>query len=150
MTLPQALAAVVSGEDAAIFAYSVAGAHVAGGGRRKALAGLDAHRSNRDRASAGIVAASATPPGAAAAYELPVTVDSPDTARELMALVDNRLVGLYADLAEASTGPDRRWAARAGAECAMRAVAWGAAPQAFPTGSSAAAVTSAGPSPSAG
>lgn len=135
MTPSEALAAVVSGEDAAIFGYSVAGAHLADGGRRRALTGLDAHRANRDRAAADLVAASATPPPPAPAYELPADVDSAAAARALMALVDNRLVGLYADAAAATTDADRRWAARTGAECAMRAVTWGAPPQAFPTGS---------------
>ncbi len=134
MTASAAWAQVVSGEDAAVYAYSVAGARLGSEARRKALAGLDAHRANRDRAAAFIVAASATPPGSATAYELPIAVDSPQSARALLALVDNRLVGLYADAAEATTGPDRRWAARTAAECATRAVTWGAAPQAFPTG----------------
>ena len=134
MTAGDAWAQVVAGEDAAVYAYSVAGAQLSSGGRRKALAGLDAHRSNRDRAAASTLSASASPPGSATAYELPIPVDSAQSAKALMALVDNRLVGLYADAAEASSGPDRRWAARTAAECATRAVTWGSAPQAFPTG----------------
>jgi hypothetical protein len=134
MTEQQALAALVSGIDAAIYGYSVAGAHVTGGARRRALAGLDSHRANRDRAASMIVAASATPPGSATAYTFPTPVDSPASARTLMALVDNRLVGLYADAAAGLAGGDRRWAARTAAECAMRAVAWGEESQAFPTG----------------
>jgi hypothetical protein len=51
-----------------------------------------------------------------------------------MALVDNRLVALYADAAATLATADRRWAARTAAECAMRAVTWGEEPQAFPTG----------------
>ena len=147
MSVQPALAALVAGQDAAIYAYSVAGAHVAGKGRRKALVGLDAHRMNRERAASLIVADAGTPPGSATAYTLPGPVDSPASARALMALVDNRLVGLYADAAASVNGPDRRWAAQTAAECAMRAVGWGAAPQAFPTGP---AVSSAGPTPGAG
>lgn len=133
MTPVEAWTAVVSGEDAAVFAYSVAGAR--SNSRAKALSGLDAHRANRDRASAMVVESDATPPAPAAAYEFPFAVDSAKAARRLMALVDNRLVALYADAAEASAGAQRRWAARTGAENATRAVSWGAASQAFPTGS---------------
>jgi hypothetical protein len=70
-----------------------------------------------------------------------------------MALVDNRLVGVYADAAEAADGATRRWAARMAAEAATRAVAWGADSQAFPTGGDITgdAVTGeAGPTPGAG
>jgi hypothetical protein len=147
MTVPPALAALVAGEDAAVYAYSVAGAHVAGARRRQALVGLDTHRANRDRAASLIVAAGAVPPGSAVAYTLPGPLDTPAAARALMALVDNRLVGLYADAAAALTGADRKWAAQTAAECAMRAVDWGAAPQAFPAGPP---VSSPSPSPSGG
>ncbi len=136
MTAVEAWQAVVAGEDAAVFAYSVAGARVGAGARKKAVNGLDAHRSHRDRASAMVVAADTAPPAPAPAYEFPFEVDSSSSARDLMALVDNRLVALYADAAEASAGDDRRWAGRMAAECATRAVSWGAIPQAFPVGSS--------------
>lgn len=134
MTSAEAWSAVVSGEDAAVFAYSVAGARVSASARPRALNGLDAHRSHRDRAAAMVVASGGSPPAPAAAYDFPFPVDSARAARRLMALVDNRLVGAYADAAEATAGDERRWAARIGAENATRAVAWGADPQAFPTG----------------
>lgn len=133
MTPVEAWSAVVSGEDAAVFAYSVAGAR--SNSRSKALNGLDAHRAHRDRASAMVVEQGGTPPAPAAAYAFPFAVDSAKAARRLMALVDNRLVGLYADAAEAASGAPRRWAARTAAENATRAVSWGATSQAFPTGS---------------
>jgi len=133
----EAWAAVVEGEDAAVYAYSVAGAQVSGGGRRKALAGLEAHRADRSRAASIVVALGGTPPPAAAAYDLPADVDQPSVARDTMADVDNALVATYADAAAASDGDDRRWAARTASECAVRAVVWGAPPQAFPAPTSA-------------
>lgn len=138
MTPVEAWSAVVSGEDAAVYAYSVAGARVRGGGRNRALTGLDAHRANRSRAAARVVEQGGTPPASASSYEFPFEVADADSARRLMAYVDNGLVGTYADAAAASpsgsgeAGADRRWAARTGAECATRAVAWGTSPQAFP------------------
>jgi hypothetical protein len=131
MTPGEAWSAVVSGEDAAVWAYSVAGARA--GRSREVLAGLDAHRASRDRAAALAVADGTTPPPAAPAYDLGGPVDGAARARAVLADVDNALVGLYAQAAAASSATDRRWAARTGADCAVRAVTWGAAPQAFPT-----------------
>lgn len=132
MTALEAWTAVVEGEDAAVYAYSVAGAQVSGGGRRKALAGLEAHRANRSRAASTVAGLGGTPPPAAAAYDLPEGIEDPTVARSTMAGVDNALVATYADAAAASDGGDRRWAARTASECAVRAVVWGAEPQAFP------------------
>ena len=73
-----------------------------------------------------VVATGGTPPAAAASYQLPFRAGSPARARDLMAVLDNALVGPYADAAAATSGDDRRWAARTAAECAVRAVAWGA------------------------
>ena len=133
MTAPDALSAVVAGEDAAIYAYGVAGARLSGAARRRALAGLDSHRAHRSQAAAKLAAADGTVPGAAAAYTLPADVSTPKGARSALAAVDNALVATYADAAAALSAGDRRWAARAGAEYATSAVAWGADPQAFPT-----------------
>lgn len=132
MTPIEAWTAVVAGEDAAVYAYSVAGARVGDSARRRALAGLDAHRASRSRAAAAVVAAGGTAPSAAAAYELPDDVSTPRGARAAMASVDVALVATYADAAAATTSDDRRWAARTAADCAVRAVGWGAEPQAFP------------------
>lgn len=132
MTPIEAWSAVVEGEDAAIYAYSVAGGRVSAGARRRALAGLDAHRASRSRAAAAVVAAGGTAPAAPAAFELPDDVATARGARAAMASVDTALVATYADAAAAATGDDRRLAARTAADCAVRAVAWGAAPQAFP------------------
>ena len=153
MTPAEAWAAVVAGEDAAVYAYSVAGARVPAGARGRALAGLDAHRAPRDRATALLVKAGGTPSPPPAAYALPVDPARAREARRLLALVDNRLVALYADAAEAEQGPARRWSARMAAEAASRAVAWGAEPQAFPTGevdAPAAVTPAASPTPAAG
>ena len=133
MTAVETLTALVAGEDAAIYAYQVAGARVPSGGRRRALAGLDSHRSHRLAAVALLTAAGGTVPGAAPAYDLPDDVSKAKGARAALAAVDNALVAVYADAAAALVGDDRRWAARVGAEYATSAVTWGADPQAFPT-----------------
>lgn len=133
MTPVDAWIAVVAGEDAAIYAYSIAGGRVSGGDRRRALAGLEAHRRRRSRAASIVTASGGTPPAAAPAYDLPDTVAKARAARRLMADVDVALVPLYADAAGASADDDRRWAARCAADSATSAVAWGSEPQAFPS-----------------
>lgn len=132
MTPVEALAAVVAGEDAAIYAYEVAGARLGSGPRRRALTGLDAHRAHRSKAAALLAAAGGEVPGAAAAYDLPDDVAKPAAAKATLAAVDNALVATYADAAAALSGDERRWAVRAAAQYATSAVTWGARPQAFP------------------
>lgn len=132
MTAIEAWSAVVVGEDAAVQAYSVAGAQFSGADRRTAQAGLDAHRRHRTRAAEAVAAAGGQAPSAAESVVLPQDIRRPRVARALLAAVDLALVGVYADAAAASTGEDRRWAARSAAECAAAAVTWGAPTQAFP------------------
>ncbi|MCX6431626.1 MAG: DUF4439 domain-containing protein [Actinobacteria bacterium] len=131
MTPVEAWTAVVTGEDAAIYAYSIAGAQVPAGPRQRAVAGLTAHRSNRSRAA---VELGGTPPPSSAGYVLPADVSTARGARAAMAGVDNALVAVYADAAAAAGADARRWAARTAAEYAVRAIGWGAEPQAFPAG----------------
>lgn len=133
MTPVEAWSAVVAGEDAAVYAYSLAGALLPTDARRRALAGLDEHRAARSRAAGLVTAAGGVAPPAAASYDLPGPVRTARQARDLMAQVDNALVAVYADAAGATAGPDRLWAARTGAANGARAVTWGAASQAFPT-----------------
>lgn len=133
MTPAEAWSAVVAGEDAAIYAYSVAGARVSGTDRRRALSGLEAHRRRRSRAAAIVTAAGGTPPPGAAQYELPDNVAKARASRRLMADVDVAMVAMYADAAASSTEEDRRWAARCAADSATSAVSWGQEPQAFPS-----------------
>lgn len=133
MSAEQAWSAVVTSEDAAIYAYSVAGARVASSERRQAQAGLDAHRQRRSRAANLVRESGGSVPAGASAFALPADVDRPRVARRVLADVENALVAVYADAAAAATGPERRWAARAAVDCGVSAVAWGAAPQAFPT-----------------
>ena len=130
----EAWAAVVTGEDAAIYAYSVAGAQVPTGSRQRAVAGLTAHQSNRSRAAALITELGGTPPPGSAGYVLPADIATAKVARATMAGVDNALVAIYADAAAAADADVRRWAARTAAEYAVRAIGWGADPQAFPAG----------------
>jgi hypothetical protein len=129
MTPEEAVRAVISGEDAAVYAYGVIGPRLAGGGQRRARRAFDSHRAWRDLWQARMTDA-ITPP--AVAYDLPFPVTDADTARRLAIWVEESMVAVYADLAGAATGDERVDAVTAACECATRAVAWGAATQAFP------------------
>ena len=59
-------------------------------------------------------------------------VDSPESARALLADVEARLAAAYADLAAEVTSGDRRNAVLSACECSVRSVAWGGPTAAFP------------------
>lgn len=132
MTPEEATTAAVAGEDAAVYAYGLVGARLPSTSQPAALAALQVHRLRRDRLRADLVAAGATPPPAAVAYDPPFPVTDEASARRLAAVVEQRLVPVYADLAAATTGQARADAVRVARESATRAISWGAQPQAFP------------------
>lgn len=125
-----AIESAISGEDACIYAYGVIGAHVRGAAKDRARKALAEHRAWRDR----MQAQSPSIVAAAIAYDIPFPVEDPAAAKQLAVLVENRMVGLYADLAASVSGQAREDAVTAAMECATRAIAWGGLPQAFPQG----------------
>ena len=132
MTENEALAAVISGLDATIYAYGVSGAHLSGDAQDRALSGLRAARSERDLAASRLSAAGGTVPGAAAAYELDPQVTDEATAKQLLGNVETRMAGVWADLAAATSGDARSTAIDAALLTATRGTSWGVDPVAFP------------------
>ncbi|MEZ5116326.1 MAG: ferritin-like domain-containing protein [Candidatus Nanopelagicales bacterium] len=130
----EALEAAVAGEHAAVYAYGLVGGRLPADQQGRARSALDAHRARRDRLRARVVALGGTPPPAAIAYDPPFPVIDAESARALAAYVEDRLVPVYADLAAAVTGDERTEAVLTAREAAVRAVAWGGSPQAFPGG----------------
>jgi hypothetical protein len=130
--LLDALQAAVAGEHAAVWASGRAAGELRARRRGDALAELDAHRVARDELRAVIVALGAEPVEAAPAYVEPFPVDGPRAALALMAQVNGALAATYADLAAASEPAARRDPARSSVAAAVRAIAWGGDPQAFP------------------
>ncbi|MCU0284720.1 MAG: ferritin-like domain-containing protein [Candidatus Nanopelagicales bacterium] len=126
------LQAALAGEHAAVWAHGRAAGELSGRARTRALDGLDDHRRARDRLRAQLVALGAAPVEAAAAYVEPEPVDSPAGARALLAHVERALVPTYADLAAASPPAGRQPAAQSAARAGVRALGWGAVPEAFP------------------
>ena len=124
-----ALIAAIEGEQAALYAYGVAGPHLDANDRDLVLGALAAHRARiltlREAAD------DSAEPGAPGGY-LTGRIETSDQARALLAGVEARLASAYADLAGAVEGEQRTEAVLAACECATRAVGWGAVPEAFP------------------
>lgn len=125
----EALLAAIEGEEAALYAYGVAGPWLDARDRDLALGGLAAHRARvlLLRTSAADAVESGAPGGFVTG-----PVDSTASARSLLAVVEARLAATYADLAAAVTGGERRNAVLAACECSVRSIGWGAPPSAFP------------------
>lgn len=123
------LALVLDGTEAAVYAYGVVAARLTGTQESAAVRAMTAHRSQRDRLRARIIALGGDPGAAAAAYTPPFPVADAGSARRLAALVEDRLAGQWAGLAAATTSSARRAAAQQAQECAVRSVTWsGVAP----------------------
>jgi hypothetical protein len=123
------LLAAIEGEEAALYAYGVAGPWLDPPDRDLALGGLAAHRARV------LALRTAAPDGderGAPGGFVTGPVDSPDAARALLAGVEARLAATYADLAAAVTGGDRRNAVLSACECSARSIAWGGSTSAFP------------------
>ena len=128
-TVDTALQSAILGEEAAVYAYGVAGPWLEGNDRDLALGGLAAHRARVLvlRGSASDADESGAPGGFVSG-----PVDSAESARTLLAGVEARLAATYADLAAAVTGGERRNAVLSACECSVRSIAWGGSTAAFP------------------
>lgn len=144
MTTPvsreEALSATLADEYAATYGYGLIAAALIGIPRRRAQSAIDVHRVRRDQLRKTIIAIGQAPPNPAAAYDPPAPVDSAARAIALAAQIENGLSGSYSQLAAQSQGADRRTAALAAQETAVRAAAWTSSTQAFP-GTTARAIT---------
>jgi hypothetical protein len=130
------LQAALAGENACVYAYGLAGALLSGAGARSALAAIDAHRVRRDAIAARLVAASAAPTPAAAAYDPPFPVVDAASARRLAGTVEARLALVWSDVVAAAAGAHDpvllATAAAAVQEASVRAAGWTGSTTAFP------------------
>ena len=128
MSDSSALDAALAGELAACYAYGVIGGQSSGAWQRRATRALAAHEARRDDLQQRVGSQAVTP----AAFDLPFPVTDGASARRLAVTVEERLVGLYADLAVATRDAERAAAVSAGMDSATRAITWGGRPEAFP------------------
>jgi len=127
-----ALQALLSAENAAIFAFGALGPHLTGGQLTSAHSAFDLHRNQRDVLTDAIAARGAAPQAAEASYRLPFAVGDAASACRLAALVETRLTAVCAEAVSAASGDCRAFAAWALTQAALRAQAWGTPIAAFP------------------
>lgn len=128
----RALQAALAAEDAAIFGYGVAGAHLSGSRKSAAEQDWTGHNKARDSLTAMIAALGATPVAAQAFYRLPFAVHDASTATALAAYLEDGVTRAYLGLVAVSGRKWRTFGALAMQDSARRAAFWRGATQAFP------------------
>ena len=134
-TAPQATAALqaaLAAENAAIFGYGVAGAHLSGSRQSAATQDWTGHQQARDALAGMISALGATPGAAQAFYQLPFAVTSAATAAALAAYLEDGVTRAYLGLVAVSSATLRTFGATAMQAAAQRAAFWRGSTQAFP------------------
>jgi hypothetical protein len=127
-----ALQAALAAEDAAIYGYGVAGAHLAGAGHTVAEQYWTAHRQARDTLTAMISALHATPVAPSAYYGLPFPVGSAASARALGAHLESGVTAAYLGIVAVGDQRLRTFGALAAQTAAVRAAYWRGSTEAFP------------------
>lgn len=125
------LRAALAAENAAVFGYGVAGAHLAGPRRAAATAYWDDHREARD-ALAALLRARGQQQAAADAYRLPSGVHDAAEAVSLAVVLEDGVTAGYLGLVAAGDTRLRAFAARAMQDSAVRAAFWRGSAVAFP------------------
>ena len=127
-----ALQAALAAEDAAIFGYPVAGAHLSGSRKAAAVQDWTEHNEARDTLTAMISALGATPAAAQAFYQLPFAVTDAASAAKLAAYLEEGVTRAYLGLVAVSDRRLRMFGALAMQGPAERAAFWRGNTQAFP------------------
>jgi hypothetical protein len=132
VSLVQAMQAALAAEDAAIFGYGVAGAHLSGTRKTAAEQDWTGHTEARDTLTTMISALGATPVAAAAYYRLPFAVHNATTATALAAYLEDGVTRAYLGLVAVTGEKWRTFGALAMQASAQRAAFWRGTTQAFP------------------
>jgi uncharacterized protein DUF4439 len=132
VTARAALQAALAAEDAAIFGYGVAGAHLSGARQSAAEQDWTGHNEARDTLTAMISGLGATPVAAQAFYQLPFAVGDAASAAALAAYLEDGVTRAYLGLVAVSNQRLRTFGALAMQSSAERAAFWRGRTQAFP------------------
>ena len=127
-----ALQAALAAEDAAIFGYGVAGAHLSGNRKSAAEQDWTGHNEARDTLAAMISALGAAPVAAQAFYRLPFGVHDAASATALAADLEDGVTRAYLGLVAVSDQRLRTFGALAMQAAAVRAAFWRGTTEAFP------------------
>jgi Domain of unknown function (DUF4439) len=131
-----ALQQTLAAEHAAVHAYAVLG------GRVSTLedplvadllrAAYEEHRARRDQLRSVIADLEKVPVAAAAGYDVDVRSREASELLRAARTTEERCAGFYAQLVASSVGRDRRWAITALQDSAVRLLALGGSPEAYP------------------
>lgn len=137
MSSLEALQRCLAAEHAAVYGYGVVGGVLAGidkAGKLQAYADscYAAHRARRDALTNGLARIGKTPVAAQPAYRLPFRVTGVAGCRSLARTIERRTSAVYAFAVSQTASVERATSVDALTDCAIREVAWGAKPQAFP------------------
>jgi Domain of unknown function (DUF4439) len=127
-----ALQAALAAENAAIFGYGVAGAHLTGSSQAAAEQDWTSHNQARDALAAMIAARGAVPAAAQPYYQLPFRVHDAPSAIRLAAYLEDGVTRAYLGLVAVSDQRLRRFGALAMQDAAQRAASWRGSTLAFP------------------
>ncbi len=131
-TAVPALQAALAAEDATIFGYGVAGAHLGGNSLAAAEQDWATHNEARDTLAAMIRQLGAAPAAPQAFYQLPFRVHDAASATALAAHLEDGVTRAYLGLVAVSDQQLRRFGALAMQGAAQRAAFWRGSTQAFP------------------
>ena len=132
VSLVQAMQAALAAENAAIFGYAVAGAHLSGTRKTAAEQDWTGHNKARDTLTTMISGLGATPAAAQAYYRLPFAVHNATTATALAAYLEDGVTRAYLGLVAVTGEKWRTFGALAMQTSAQRAAFWRGTTQAFP------------------
>ena len=127
-----ALQDALAAENAAIFGYGVAGAHLSGTGQAAAEQDWTGHSEARDQLVTMIARLGAAPVAARAFYQLPFAVHDAASARALAAYLEDGVTRAYLGLVAVSDQQLRGFGALVMQGSAERAAWWRGSTQAFP------------------
>jgi hypothetical protein len=127
-----ALQAALAAEQAAVFGYGVAGAHLSGSKLAAAEQDWTGHNKARDALTAMISKLGASPVAAQAFYQLPFAVHDATSAMALAAYLEDGVTRAYLGIVAVSSARLRSFGALAMQGPARRAAYWRGTTQAFP------------------
>ena len=127
-----ALQAALAAENAAIFGYGVAGAHLTGSSQAAAERDWTGHNQARDTLAAMISARGAAPAAAQASYQLPFRVHDASSATRLAAYLEDGVTRAYLGVVAVDDLRLRTFGALAMQAPARRAAFWRGRTQPFP------------------
>jgi hypothetical protein len=127
-----ALQAALAAEQAAVYGYGVAGAHLSGASQATAQRYWSEHEQARDTLAAMISALGPTPVAALAYYDLPFPVTGAASALSLAAHLEAGVTAAYLDIVAVNDQQLRTFGALAMQDSAGRAAYWLGSTEAFP------------------